>query len=236
MRTVQTLFLLSLLIPCAISTNCAAFTTYNSSGQLMFKDSMSRTYNNPGSAMIGTWLYNDIMNMGMRSKLKKMVQEKQGGAAATPAKATDYRGTDVAGPKQNVVEQLVSSAQGLSAAERRDLLKALKEGIRAVEKELPRKNNLAYAMAGIVSTAIYIGKGIDVPANEVENLAASFNTLLAAAPEWKQTPASARQNLYESTVLNIVLMIMENQAEDQETKDIAVETAKNILASFGVEN
>ena len=31
-------------------------------------------------------------------------------------------------------------------------------------------------------------------------------------------------------------MIMENQAEDQETKDIAVETAKNILASFGVEN
>lgn len=214
---------------------CLAFgTTYSPSGQLMFKDSMSRTYNNPGSAMIGTWLNNDIMNMGMRSKLKKIVQEKQQSASSPPAKAADYRLTDISASRQNVAEQFVNAAQGISPEERKALLTALKEGFKAVEKELPRKNNMSYAMAGIIATAITIGKGIDVPGEDIENLAAGFNTALGTSQDWKKASASQKQALYESTLVNIVLMIMESQAEDQGTKDIAVETARNILASFGV--
>lgn len=201
----------------------------------VFKDSMSRTYNNPGSAMIGTWLNNDIMNMGMRSKLKKMAQNNQQGSVKPSAKPADYRLTDLAASRQTVTDQFVKNAQGLSAEQSRELLKALKEGIKALEKELPRKNNMAYAMAAIIGTAIYITKGVDVPVEEVEALAAGFNDVLGTTREWKMAPATQKQILYESTLLNIVLMIMESQAEDQETKDIATETARNVLASFGVD-
>lgn len=89
-----------------------------------------------------------------------------------------------------MAEQFIKNAKGLTTEQSRELLTALKEGIKSLEKELPRKNNMAYAMAAIIGTAITIAK-------------------------------------------NIVLMIMESQAEDQETKDIATETARNILVSFG---
>jgi len=216
-----------LLIILAISNTSNAGTTYY--------DSMSRGYNNPGSAMIGTWLHNDMMNMSMRSKLNQMVQKNQQGKSLSSVKSTDYRLTDLSVSRQTVTEQFVKNAQGLSAAQSRELLKALKEGIKALEKELPRKNNMAYAMAAIIGTAIYITKGVDLPVEEVEALAAGFNDVLGTTPEWKKAPVAQKQILYESTLLNIVLMIMESQAEDQETKDIAIETARNVLASFGVE-
>lgn len=200
----------------------------------VYQDSMSRSYNNPGSAMIGTWMNNEIMNTSMRSKFNQMVQKNQQGKSTTTVKKVDYRLTDFSASRHTVADQFVKDVEGLSAEQRRELLKALKEGIKAVEKELPRKNNVAYAMAGIIGTAITIAKGVDVPGEEVEKLAAGFNEILGGNPEWKAAPASKKQILYESTLLNIVLMIMESQAEDQETKDIATETAKNVLASFGV--
>lgn len=220
------IFLSSLLLVTIISNQAFAFG--------VFKDSMSRTYNNPTSAMIGTWMNNEILNMSMRSKLKQMVQKNQQGKSTTAVKKVDYRLTDFSASRHTVADQFIKDAQGISAQERSELLKALKEGIKAVEKELPRKNNVAYAMAGIIATSINIAKGVDVPGDEIEKLAAGFNEILGGNPEWKTTPASKKQILYESTLLNMVLMIMENQAEDQETKDIATETAKNVLASFGV--
>lgn len=90
-------------------------------------------------------------------------------------------------------------------------------------------------MAGIIANAINIAKGVDVPGDEVDKLAAGFNEVLAGNPEWKSIPAAKKQILYESTLLNIVLMIMESQADDQETRDIATETVRNILASFGID-
>jgi hypothetical protein len=166
-----------LLIILAISSTGNAGTTYY--------DSMSRGYNNPGSAMIGTWLHNDMMNMSMRSKLKKMAQNNQQGRVKPSTKPADYRLTDLAASRQTVTDQFVKNAQGLSAEQSRELLKALKEGIKALEKELPRKNNMAYAMAAIIGTAIYITKGVDVPVEEVEALAAGFNDVLGTTPEWK---------------------------------------------------
>ena len=227
--------LFSLIMLLALSSECAAFTTYNSSGRLMYKDSMSRTYNNPTSAMIGTWLNNDIMNMSMRAKLKKMGQQNQQGTAATKAKPADYRQTDFSGSRKTLADQFVKQANGLSAAERKELLKVLNDGIVAIEKELPRKNNIAYAMTVLLGLAISINKGTELSDAEAENFARGINDALGSTPEWKQAPAKEKQVLYESMLLTTVLMIAGHQAEDQESKDMASETARNILASFGVE-
>ncbi len=185
--------------------------------------------------MFSVWQRNDMMNMIFRPQINKMVKDQQQGKSATPSKPADFRLTDFAASRRTVADQFVKEAQGLSSEQRKELLKALKDGMNVLEKELPRKNNMAYAMAALIGTAISIAKGVDVPGDEVEKLAAGFNDVLGATPEWKKAPAAQKQILYESTLLNAVMMIMESQAEDQETKDIAVKTANSILASFGAD-
>lgn len=186
--------------------------------------------------MFSVWQRNDMMNMIFRPQINKMVKDQQQGKPATPSKKpADFRLTDFTASRRTVADQFVKDAQGLSAEQRKELLKSLKDGMIELEKALPRKNNVAYAMAALIGTAITVAKGVDVPGDEIEKLAAGFNDILGTTPEWKKTSAAQKQILYESTLLNIVLMMMESQAEDQETKDIAVKTAKSVLASFGAD-
>lgn len=226
---------LSLLLP---AHEAMAYTTYGASGQLMFKDSMSRTYNNPMSAMIGTWMNNDLMNMSMRSKLSRMAQEQQAKArapqAAPVARKVDFRATDATGPEQNLLSRFLKEAQGLSNDERNALHTALRAGITATEKELPRKRNLAWAMAGVIGVAMLVGKGQEMPEDNVRRLAEGMNEILAGAPEWQQAPAAQKQTLYEAMLLTVALMVMETQSPDKATRQVAKDTALGILASFGV--
>lgn len=229
--------LVILLMLFVFSNYCDAF--YNSyksyGGQTMYKDNFGRGgFNNPSSAMISSWINNDIMNMGMRAKLKKMGQQNQQGTAAAQTKPADYRQTDFSGSRKTLAEQFVKQASGLSPAESKELLKVLNDGVIAIEKEMPRKNNIAYAMTVLLATAININKRIELSDADAENFAQGINNAFGSTPEWKKAPAKEKQVLYESMLLTTVLMIAGNQAEDQESKDMATETAKNVLASFGV--
>lgn len=184
--------------------------------------------------MFSVWQRNDMMNMIFRPEINKMVKDQQQGNSVSLSKPVDFRLTDFTAARQTVADTFVRDAKNLSSEQRKELLKALKEGMKALEKELPRKNNMAYAMATLIGTASSITKGVEMPGDDIEKLAAGFNNALGNTPEWKKTPTAQKQILYESTLLNIVLMIMESQSDDQESKDIATKNAKNILASFGV--
>ena len=172
--------------------------------------------------------------MGLKSSLQRELDELKK-KKSVKAKPADYRLTDISGSRKTIAEQFVKQAEGLNNSERKELLKALNEGMVSVEKELPRKNNIAYAMAGLIGLSITIAKGVDMPEKELETLASGCNVALGSNPDWKKTSAKDKQTLYETMLISAVLMIMQTQAEDQETKDAAVATARNILTSFGVE-
>jgi hypothetical protein len=223
----QKFFLLALSILFYANAASAGTTYY---------DSMSRGYNNPSSALLGTMINNNIINSSFRSSFLAKLKNKPGSnqQTTTKTKPADYRLTDFPAGRKTMADQFVKKAEGLDSEQRKELLKLLTTGVAAVEKELPRKNNIAYAMAGIVGISITISRGVDVPDTEVEQLAAGFNEVLGAAPEWKKAPAKEKQTLYESMLLSAVLMVAGAQSEDQESKDMASGIARNILASFGV--
>lgn len=195
-----------------------------------------QTFNNPQSALMAGMLHNDMMqDMILGKKVRQKIKEQQQGSATAPKRPADFRLTDFVASRNTVAERFVKETDGLTAKERRELLVALKDGMTAVEKELPRKNNIAYIMVGLLWTSISIAKGVELPDEEVEALAAVFNEALGSNLEWKKAPASQKQLLYESALLNIVLMMMGNEAEDQETKDVTMQTARDIQTSFGIE-
>ena len=50
----------------------------------------------------------------------------------------------------------------------------------------------------------------------------------------QRTPPAQKQTLYEAALLTVALIVMETQSPDKGTRQTAVDTAKGILASFGV--
>lgn len=191
-----------------------------------------RTWNNPTSSLIDTFIRNDMNRMMLESSLAKK-QGKNAAAAAVPeqkrarqpASATDFS----PGKGRPAVDQFFANS-GLRGEELKGMRQYIDGTFAALESQY-RKNSVATAMALALGTSVEIASGQEISDAQARELVANVNDLLASAPSFTKLKASEKQTMYDTFVLvsGLMLALKSSGDTDPTAKQASVEMAKGVL-------
>ena len=145
--------------------------------------------------------------------------------------ATDFKPVEPRG----FARALVAQSKGLGKEHGRALVDGLNAGLDLFEKDM-RKNNVAFAMAFLIGSALGAAGERDVQDAELVSLAQAVNDELAASAQFKKLPAKQKQLLYEGCIVSGALLggmaAAGQEGNDPELKALARVLARSVLSTF----
>ncbi|MBL8951708.1 MAG: hypothetical protein JNK82_13080 [Myxococcaceae bacterium] len=153
-----------------------------------------------------------------------------------PAPKLGFEATDFkpAQPR-SWAQSLVSQSKAIGREHGRALVEGLNAALDLFEKDM-RKNNVAFAMAFLIGSALGAAGERDVADAELVSLAQAVNDELAGSPQFKKLNPKQKQLLYEGCIVGGALLggmaAAGAEANDAELKAEARLLALTVLKTF----
>lgn len=161
--------------------------------------------------------------------------KKPTGQTSAPAAHRPISDTDFASGRQRLAVAPIIESFATSPEQRATLASAVDAMFAAYERGM-RKHNVAHAMAFMVGAAYGTQSGTMFEDDQLLELAAGLNDMLAQSSELARAKAVDRQRMYETfvTLGSLVLIFRELGQSDPASAQMAQALAGQVLASVGV--
>lgn len=193
--------------------------------------STGNRFNNPGSALIDTFIRSKMNQQMLENSLKKA---KPGEPAATSA-PFDYSASIFKGSGGRVFPEMAAkAADGMTTDERKQYARDLCQAIDEFEKQTGTRNNLAWGISFMLGVSLQVTKNVELSDEELEQLARTIHRQMAAHAEWSRMTDEQKQLMYESSLVDASLIITLAKRGDEKSLALAKEKANQCLQQFGI--
>ena len=196
--------------------------------------STGNRFNNPGSALIDSFIRSKMNQQMLEASLKKKNQPAE--PAAKPA-SFDYSKSLFKGSGVRVFPDIVAkNAEDMTEAERKQLAVDLCGAIDEFERQTGTKNNLAYGISFMLGISLKVTKNVELSDEDLEQLAQAVHRQIEADAEWSKMTDEQKQLMYESSLVDASIIITTAQRGDEKSLQQAKEKAAECLNQFGIKN
>lgn len=217
--------LLTALVLCLVSPTLLAQYTNITTGN---------RFNNPGSALIDSFIRSKMNQQMLQESLKKKNQPAE--PAAKPA-SFDYSKSIFQGSGVRVFPDIVAkAAEDVTEVERKQLAVDLCQAIDEFEKQTGTKNNLAWGISFMLGVSLKVTRNVELSDEDLEQLAQAVHRQMEADAEWSKMTDQQKQLMYESSLVDASIIITTAQRGDEKSLQQAKEKALECLHQFGIKD
>ncbi|HNV69807.1 MAG TPA: hypothetical protein PKO06_08930 [Candidatus Ozemobacteraceae bacterium] len=198
--------------------------------------STGNTFNNPGSALIDTFIQSKMNQQMMLKSMNKKGKNTPETVKNTPHSTNfDYSSSTFKGMEKRLLPDIIASAVAdVSAADRLLLSSRLAEAIENYEVQSGRKNNVSHAISFLLGVSLQITRHIEVSDADLEELAQAVHGKIQADADWKNLGDEQKQLLYEETLIQASLLLALQEKGDAASRQSAQDQAKQCLNRYGI--
>jgi len=173
------------------------------------------TWNNPGSALISTMVWNEQWSQITKQELKSGKLKAHSGVTQTT-----YQ------PSSSTTPELLAKALGNKPELKKRLLKFFKESLdywKTYSRHMNREGDLGLAFAFFTGASIGLNRDQDVGEKQIGHLAGQFDALLAKIPKLQAAGDAAKQRIAETLACITVFELAGYQEGTKQNKPEVVD-------------